>query len=57
MRGSPDEDGKPAEPPLLKTSVPNWQPGDAIPLGQARSLHVIDTRVEGDRLVLVVRDD
>jgi hypothetical protein len=27
------EDGTPAGPPTLRTAVPNWRPGDAIPLG------------------------
>jgi hypothetical protein len=26
-------DGTPAEPPTLTTAVPNWRPGDTIPLG------------------------
>ena len=50
------EDGTPADPPSFQTSVPNWGQGDTIPLGQGRSLRVIDTRGDGDGLVLVVRD-
>jgi len=42
------KDGTPAEPPSFETSVPTWRPGDAIPLGQGRSLRVIDTREDGD---------
>jgi hypothetical protein len=30
------EDGSPAEPPTFKTAVPNWSPGDTIPLGRDR---------------------
>jgi hypothetical protein len=26
-------DGAPAEPPTLTSAVPNWGPGDTIPLG------------------------
>jgi hypothetical protein len=26
-------DGTPADPPALKSAVPNWSPGDTIPLG------------------------
>lgn len=28
-----DEDGSPADPPILNTAVPNWNAGDTIPLG------------------------
>ena len=38
------EDGTPADPPAFQTSVPTWRPGDTIPLGQGRSLRVIDAR-------------
>jgi hypothetical protein len=27
------EDGTPADPPVLHTAAPNWQVGDTIPLG------------------------
>jgi hypothetical protein len=30
------EDGTPADPPTLHTAVPNWAPGDTIPLGADR---------------------
>jgi hypothetical protein len=53
------EDGTPAEPAALRTAVPNWSPGDTIPLGPARgTLHVVEVRpVNGplDEPVLVVR--
>jgi hypothetical protein len=39
------EDGTPADPPTLKTAVPNWRPGNAIPLG-GRTLRVVDVRDE-----------
>jgi hypothetical protein len=38
------EDGTPADPPVLKTAVPNWQVGDTIPLGADRRLVVIEIR-------------
>jgi hypothetical protein len=53
------EDGTPADPPTFRTSVPAWQAGDLIPLGQGRVLCVIDTR-DGETLdddaVLVVEE-
>ena len=36
-------DGLPADPPTLATAVPNWKPGDTIPLG-GRTLRVVDVR-------------
>ena len=36
-------DGAPAEPPTFPTAVPNWSPGDEIPLGH-RALRVIGKR-------------
>jgi hypothetical protein len=35
------EDGTPADPPRLNSAVPNWSPGDTIPLGNGRTLRVI----------------
>jgi hypothetical protein len=50
-------EGAKTEPPMLKTAVPNWRPGDTIPLGH-RMLRVVDVR--GDDAdqspVLVVED-
>lgn len=40
------EDGTPADPPTLRTAVPNWSAGDTIPLGHDRTLRVIDTRLD-----------
>jgi hypothetical protein len=37
------EDGTPAEPPSLSSAVPNWRPGDTIPLGR-RTLRVVGMR-------------
>jgi hypothetical protein len=48
------EDGTPADPPTLHTAVPNWRPGDTIPLGADRTLRVIDVRPGEDADVLVV---
>ena len=36
-------DGVPAEPATFETAVPNWRPGDTIPLGR-KSLRVISVR-------------
>jgi hypothetical protein len=51
------EDGTPADPPSLSTTVPTWRPGDTIPLG-ARTLRVIEIRnTDADQApVLVVED-
>jgi hypothetical protein len=38
------EDGSPAEPPMFSTAVPNWSPGDSIPLGGNRTLRVVEIR-------------
>jgi hypothetical protein len=38
------EDGTPADPPTLRTAVPNWRVGDSIPLGEGRTLRVSDIR-------------
>lgn len=42
------EDGSPAEPPRLAAAVPNWSPGDTIPLGNDRTLRVIAIRPGAD---------
>jgi hypothetical protein len=47
------EDGTPADPPTLHTAVPNWPPGDTIPLGR-KTLRVVDVRDDSDGAVLVV---
>ena len=36
-------EGAAAEPPTLKSAVPNWQAGDTIPLG-GRTLLVVGVR-------------
>jgi hypothetical protein len=36
-------DGVPAEPRTLTSAVPNWRPGDTIPLGR-RTLRVVGVR-------------
>jgi hypothetical protein len=50
-------DGAPAEPATLTSAVPNWGPGDTIPLGR-RTLGVVGIRDdEADQPpVLVVED-
>lgn len=37
------EDGTPADPPTFRTAVPNWRPGDVIPLPH-RSLRMVEVR-------------
>jgi hypothetical protein len=52
------EDGTPADPPTLKTAVPDWRTGDTIPLGREKTLRVIDTRLrensDGDPVLVLV---
>jgi hypothetical protein len=50
-------DGVPAEPPVLTSAVPNWLPGDTIPLGH-RTSRVVGLRDDdADQApVLVVED-
>lgn len=38
------EDGTPADPPTFTAAVPNWKPGDTIPLGPEGSYRVVDVR-------------
>ncbi len=51
------EDGSPADPPTFSTAVPNWSPGDTIPLGSKRTLRVIEVRPgrepDGDAVLVV----
>jgi hypothetical protein len=51
-------DGSPADPPTFRASVPNWEAGDSIPLGQGRTLRVIDSRLDegtdGDPVCVLV---
>jgi hypothetical protein len=35
------KDATPADPPTLSVAVPNWAPGDTIPLGRERTLCVV----------------
>jgi hypothetical protein len=49
-----NEDGTPADPPVLHTAVPNWQAGDTIPIGADRMLRVVETRCVDYDPVLVV---
>lgn len=50
-------DGTPADPPMVRVSVPNWAPGDTIPLG-LRMLRVVEVRQDepDENPVLVVED-
>jgi hypothetical protein len=38
------KDGVPADPPTLTAAVPNWRPGDTIPLGADKTLRVVGVR-------------
>jgi hypothetical protein len=38
------EDGTPADPRLLHTTVPHWSAGDTIPLSAERALRVVEIR-------------
>jgi hypothetical protein len=52
------EDGAPADPPTLRTAVPDWHAGDRIPLGRGKTLRVIEIRRGSDpddEPVLVVK--
>jgi len=52
------EDGVPAEPATLHAAVPNWSPGDTIPLGH-KVLRVVEFRDDDadQPPVLVVEED
>jgi hypothetical protein len=51
-------DGTPADPPTLKAAVPDWRPGDMIPLGRGRTLRVLDIQLrenaDGDPVPVLV---
>lgn len=42
------EDGTPVEPRTYRSAVPNWGRGDTIPLGQGRTLVVVELRPSRD---------
>jgi hypothetical protein len=50
------EDGTPADPHTLHTAIPNWRPGDTIPLGRDRALRVVEIRPgpDGEPVLVVV---
>lgn len=53
------EDGTPADPPTMRSAPGvSWEPGDEIPLGRGRTLHVIDTRLDegtdGDPVAVLI---
>jgi hypothetical protein len=53
------EDGTPADPPVLHTAVPTWDVGDTIPLTRDKTLRVIEVLLPGrdsdEEPVLVVK--
>jgi hypothetical protein len=54
-------DGTPADPPTLKTAVPDWRAGDTVPLGGGRTLRVVDVKPvkspNEDAVLVVVEDE
>jgi hypothetical protein len=51
-------DVTPADPPSIRSAVPNWRPGDSIPLGPDRALRVVEivASAEDEPSVLIVED-
>jgi hypothetical protein len=52
-------DGTATDPPAFRTAVPNWRPGDPIPIKPRRTLRVIGVRLangDDDQRVLVVEE-
>ena len=51
-------DGTPAEPPTLKSAVPDWRVGDTISIRRDRTLRVVGIVVSADDepSVLIVED-
>jgi hypothetical protein len=52
-------DGSPADPPTFQSTIPSWQVGDRIFLGQGRTLRVVEVRPGAgpdDDPVLVVEE-
>jgi hypothetical protein len=51
-------DVTPADPPTIKSAVPNWSAGDTIPLSASRTLRVVHVRHHdaAEAPVLVVED-
>jgi hypothetical protein len=41
-------DGTPADPPTIRSAVPNMRPGDTIPIRPGRTLRVVATVVSED---------
>jgi hypothetical protein len=48
--------GAPADPPTLASAVPNWKPGDTIPLGRTTPCVVAVRDDDADQPVLVVEE-
>jgi hypothetical protein len=51
-------DGTPADPPTIRSAVPDMRPGDTIPLRRDRTVRVVGVQVdEADQpTVLIVED-
>jgi hypothetical protein len=51
------KDGTPADPPPLRSAVPNWQPGDTIPL-RRQTLRIVALRDDdADQARVLVVDE
>jgi hypothetical protein len=50
-------DGTPADPPSIRSAVPNWRVGDTIPLGSKRTRRVVGiVASREDGFILIVED-
>jgi hypothetical protein len=51
-------DGTLADPPSIRSAVPDMRPGDTIPLGARRTLRVVATQVdEADQPTTLIVED
>jgi hypothetical protein len=51
-------DGTPADPPTIRSAVPNWKTGDTIPMGRDRTLRVVGiVAPTGDESAVLVVED
>jgi hypothetical protein len=51
-------DGSPADPPSIRSAVPDMRPGDTIPLSAGRTLRVVATKVdEADQPTTLIVED
>jgi hypothetical protein len=51
-------DGTPADPPTIRSAVPDMRPGDTIPLRPGRTLRVVGVQVdEADQPTTLIVED